>query len=153
MEDHHVHDVTACHAQRQGNEHEDVRNLSVQGWRRQNAAEVQELQPEVHDRAHLHDRGERFGPRHRQSVQHAEHLEEGHQLAADCGAQLARDDAIHAPEKCQCDDDGANQHAQRLDRCTPTNTPRHQKHNRETDTAIQQKHGQQRTKQMMAKAS
>ena len=119
VEHHRVHEVTAYHAQRQGDEHEHVRCVSVQRWRCQYAAEVQCLQPEVRDGPQLHYRRERFGPNHRQSVEHAQHLEEGHQLAAHCGKQckavpplctaVTLHHAVDAPQKYQCDDHSANQ--------------------------------------------
>ena len=67
----------------------------------------------------LHYRREGFGPNHRQGVEHAQHLEEGHQLAAHYGKQckavpplcpaVTLNRAVDAPQKYQCDDHCANQ--------------------------------------------
>ena len=120
MEDHHMQEMTSDHAQYQTDESEGVGEVPVQRRCGQDASDIQYLEPEVHETSHLHNRRERLWPSNRQCVQHAQHLEEGHELAANDGNEhdavhlhglvLARNDAINAPKYSQYEDDGANQH-------------------------------------------
>ena len=92
MEDHHMQDVTSDHAQYETDDSEGVGEVPVQRRCGQDASDVQYLQPEVHERSHLHNRRERLRPSHRQCFQHAQHLEEGHELAANDGNEH---EAVH----------------------------------------------------------
>ena len=78
---------------------------------------------------HLHSRREVLRTGNRKIVHLDKHLEEGHELAAeDCrkseglrllGLRLAHEDASHAPEDCQDDDEETNEQTHIGTRCTP----------------------------------
>ena len=119
VEHHHMQEVHGNHAKNENDESERIGDISVQRWCCHDTTDIQDLQPEVQQRRRLDDRREWLRPSHRQHVHHAKHLEKGEELAADDGHErerahlptpaLARDEAVHAPENCQSDNDGADQ--------------------------------------------